>query len=197
MIAVRTIATEHVNFEALLERFEIINFRPHDLPKRFDVALQWFGFKQRWPKVPRIFTEGGRFWPAPLAFAMNMRWLDGQPLTDLIKRDVVSVNAQRRAEVEVVRLVRLFAIETTQPAEHLWIVEVSHRHTITLSRVTLRPNLGNMVVQISLHLRGESGEARRLDRGVRRSAQFLKPSFGRLSSGQYRSCHSIQYAISS
>ena len=116
MIAVRTIATEHVNFEALLERFEIINFRPDDLPKRFDVALQWFGFRQRWPKVPRIFKEAGRVWLVALAFAMNMRWLDGEPLTDLIKKDVVSVNTQRRAEVEVVRVVRLFATERTSAA---------------------------------------------------------------------------------
>jgi|SRR5438552_13812590 len=115
MIAVRTIATEHVNFEALLERFEIINFRPDDLPKRFDVALQWFGFRQR-PKVPRIFKEAGRVWLVALAFAMNMRWLDGEPLTDLIKKDVVSVNTQRRAEVEVVRVVWLFATERTSAA---------------------------------------------------------------------------------
>ena len=42
MITVGTIPTEHVNLEALLERFEVIDLGSHDFPERPNVALQRF-----------------------------------------------------------------------------------------------------------------------------------------------------------
>ena len=66
--------------------------------------------------MPRIITVAGRSWPVSLTFAMKMRRLDAEPPTDFLERDVVAVNTQRRAEVEVVRVVRLFATERTSAA---------------------------------------------------------------------------------
>src|SRR5262245_47652548 len=100
MIAIGTIPTEDIEFEALLQRFEIFNMGPHDLPECLNAALERFGFRQRWLKVPGIVTVAGRSWAAALTLAMNVRWLDSEPLTDLLKRNVVPVNAQRRAEAK-------------------------------------------------------------------------------------------------
>ena len=44
MIAIGTITTEHIDLELPLERLEILHLRPHDLPERFNVALQRLGF---------------------------------------------------------------------------------------------------------------------------------------------------------
>ncbi len=86
---------------------------PYYLPKRVNVALQRFGFRQRRLEMPSIVTVGWRPRAAAFAFAMKVRWLDAEPLADFLKRKLVAVNAQRRAEAEVVRFIRLFAIEET------------------------------------------------------------------------------------
>lgn len=62
-------------------------------------------------KVPRIVFVRRRPRPAALALAMNVRRLDAEPLADLVKRNTVPMNAERRAEVKVVRFVRLLASE--------------------------------------------------------------------------------------
>ena len=93
-IAIGTISTEDIDLEALLEHFEIFNVRPHELPESFNVALQRIGFGQRWPEVPRVVTSGGRPWPVFLPLAMRVRRLYAKALADLLKRNVVAVNAQ-------------------------------------------------------------------------------------------------------
>src|SRR5262249_55377702 len=61
---------------------------------------------------------------------MKVRWFDPKLPTDLLERHAVTMDAQRRAEAKVVRLVRLLAVEEApQSAEHLRLVRVSLGHT--------------------------------------------------------------------
>jgi hypothetical protein len=121
MIAIRTVATKDVDLEPFLERPEIINCRPNDSPERFDVTLQRFGLGQRRLEQPHIFPVSRRTGRSALAFAMKMGRLNAKPLGDLLKGQVLSINAQRRTEAKVILLVRLFAVEEApQRAKHSW-----------------------------------------------------------------------------
>src|SRR4051794_17823268 len=82
--------------------------------------------------MPGIVTPCGRAWPTVFALAMKVRRLHREPLTDLLEGYAVTVDAQRRAEAKVVRLVRLFAVEEApQRAKHLGWFGVIHRHITT------------------------------------------------------------------
>jgi hypothetical protein len=136
MIAIGAISTEHIDFESLLEGLQIFNLRPYDLPKCFDVSFQRIGFRQVRLKMPSIVAPGGRTRPMKFTLPMEVRWFDGKPFTDLLERDAVTVDAQRRAEAKVIRFVGLFAVEEApQRAKHFGWTGVIHRDITTkLSR---------------------------------------------------------------
>src|SRR5262249_5964602 len=128
MIVIGTIPAEDVDLEALLERFEIVNSGPHDLPEYLNVALERFGFRHRRREVPRIVTVDRGPWAAALALAMMVCRLNAKSLTDLLERNAVAVNPQVRTEGEVGRVLRLFAAqEATERAKRLWRIGVIHK----------------------------------------------------------------------
>ena len=83
IIAVGAIATEHIDLVPPLHRLEIIDRRPHDLPEGLDVAIQRFGFGQRWLEMPSVIKVLGGSRTASIALAMKVRRLDAEPLTYL------------------------------------------------------------------------------------------------------------------